>query len=72
MRQVSSSRQELSGNAQYAIVQPEKWFVLRQAAKTITTMAVDGGNAPLTPHTRHCASFQSARLMCDNPPSKRI
>ena len=24
---------------------------------TVTTMAADGGNAPLMPHTRHCASF---------------
>ena len=35
----------------------KKWFVLRQATKHRHTMAADSGNAPLTPHTRHCASF---------------
>jgi len=33
MQEGSLSCQELSGNAQYAVVQPEKWFVLRQATK---------------------------------------
>ena len=48
-----------------------RWFVLQQV-NTVTTMAADGGNAPVTPHTRHCASFQRVRLMGDDPPSKRI
>ncbi len=39
---------------------------------TVTTMDADGGNARLTPHTRHSASFQRVRLMGDDPPSKPI
>jgi len=38
----------------------------------LTTMVANGGNAPLTPHTRHFTSFRCVRLMGDDPPSKRI
>jgi len=58
----SCSRQELSGDTHYALVHRKKWIVLRQATAA-------GGNAPLTPHTRHCASFQRVRLMGDDSPS---
>ena len=47
----------------------KKWFVLRRLAITVTTMAANGG---VKPHTRHCASFRHARLMGNDPPSKRI
>jgi hypothetical protein len=39
---------------------------------TPSQLADAGGNAPVTPHTRHCASFRRVRLMGDDPPGKRI
>ena len=73
MPQMFSRRGELYGDTHYAVVQPEKsGSCSGRLAITVTTMAADGGNAPVTPHTRHCASFRHVRLMGNDPPSKRI
>ena len=43
-----------------------------QNTVTVTTMSVEGRNAHLTPHTRHCASCWHVRLMGNDPLSNRI
>ena len=43
-----------------------------QNTVTVTTMSIEGRNAHLTPHTRHCALCWHVRLMGNDPLSNRI
>jgi hypothetical protein len=73
MPQMFSRRGELYGDTHYAVVQPEKsGSCSGRLAITVTTMAADGGNAPLTPHTRHCAPRHRLCSMGNDPLIKRI
>ena len=65
------ARDKLSGDTHCAVVQPEKVVHALARYKTLSQPGRDGGNAPLLPHTRYCASCRRVRLIDKDPPPEQ-